>query len=316
MSAGGPTILAPEQAAKLAPKLDQLQRWMQAVVTHPGNIASGIASEEAQSSLSVTLNTLEEVVTPSATLSGAERLAIYWRSYNARLLQGFQSMFPALLNFLGEKLFNRFAIDYLDKHPPHSYTLSDLADGFSQHLAETRPDATAPTDQREQWPDFIIDLASIEWAFQKVYDGPGVEGRTLPNVRDLRAMSVESVLASRPIPVPCLRLFEFRYPVHDYLLAARREKNAGEKNAGKPDAEMPAPAASFLAMTRRSYRVKMYELTASQYELLKIFDGEITVAQALDRCGNGAGYAELATGSVVEWLEDWVGKGFFATMTQ
>lgn len=308
MSVGGPTILAPEQAAKLDPKLDQLQRWMQAVVTHPDNIASGVASEKARESLSVTLNTLEEVVTPSATLSGAERLAIYWRSYNARLVQCFQSMFPVLFEFLGEHLFNRFAIDYLDKHPPRSYTLGDLADGFPQHLAETRPDATAPTDQREQWPDFIIDLASIELAFQKVYDGPGVEGRTLPNAQDLRAMSVESVLASRPVPVPCLRLFEFRYPVHDYLLAARREKNAGKK-----DAEMPAPAASFLAMTRRSYRVKMYELTASQYELLKRFDGEITVAQALDRCRSGADYAEIATGGV-EWIEDWVGKGFFARM--
>jgi hypothetical protein len=287
------------------PKLDQLQRWMQAVVTHPGGLVSGIASEEAQGSLSVTLSTLENIVAPSAKLSGAERLAIYCRSYHARLVQCFESMFPILLKFLGNDLFNKFALDYLDKHPPHSYTLNDLADGFAQHLAETRPDATAPWDQRERWPDFIIDLASIEWAFQKVYDGPGVEGQPVRDAQDLGAMPIESILASRPVSVPCLRLFEFRYPVHDYLIAASR--------GAEP--EMPAPGERFVAMTRVNYRVKVYELTKLQYELLRRLDGDSTVAQALDRCAAFADSREFVVDSVIELLDDWVAKGLLATVT-
>jgi hypothetical protein len=292
-------------ASRPAPKLDHLQQWMQAVVTHPGGIVPGVASERAQGSLNVSLNTLEDVVAPSSRLTSAERLAIYCRSYYARLLQCFESMFPILLHFLGNELFDKFALDYLDKHPPHSYTLDDLADDFPRHLAETRPDADAPPDQREQWPDFIIELASLELAFIKVYDGPGVEGQPLPKAQDFRAMPIESILAARPVPVPCLRLFAFRYPVHDYLLAARQ--------GGNPD--MPAPAASFVAMTRRNYRVGVYPLTPVEYELIKALDGHNTVAQAVDRCGGFADYREFVNGSLVRWLDDWVVRGFLASIT-
>ncbi|HKQ52694.1 MAG TPA: DNA-binding domain-containing protein, partial [Pyrinomonadaceae bacterium] len=159
-------------------RLERLQHWVQAVVTHPAGVAHGVASAEAQAvGLRPDLDALETVVAPSATLSGAERLAIYWRSYHARLLQCFREMFPALLHALGQELFDGFARDYLQRHPSRSYTLDRLADAFPQHLAETRPDAAAPPDERESWPDFIVELATLEWAFLKVYDGPGLEGR-------------------------------------------------------------------------------------------------------------------------------------------
>jgi hypothetical protein len=285
-------------------ELDQLQLWMQAVITHPGGVASGIASEEARRGLAVDLKTLEEVVAPSSTLSGAERLAIYCQSYHARLLQCFQSMFPSLLHALGKELFNRFALDYLERHPPHSYTLDRLADGFYQHLAETRPDAEAPPDQRERWPDFIIDLALLEWAFLKVYDGAGVEGQRLPAAQEILAMEVERILDVRPVPAPCLRLFTFTHPVHAYLLAARRGQNP----------ELPAAATSFVAMTRVNYRVRLYELHSSQYELLGALDGQQTVAQALDR-GTGSGDCKQSSaGTLREWFADWVARGFFETV--
>jgi hypothetical protein len=285
----------------LPPELEQLQRWVQAVITHPGGLVSGIVSEAARRSLAVDLDALEDVVAPSATLSGAERLAIYWRSYHARLLQCFQAMFPALLRALGEELFNQFALDYLQHHPSQSFTLDRLADAFPQHLAETRPDADAPPDQRERWPDFIIELATLEWAFLKVYDGPGVEGRPLPGVRDILAMTVEQLLEMRPVRAPCLRLFAFRYPVHTYMLAVRR----GE------EPEWPAQADSFVAMTRRNYRVMLHELSSPQYALLQALDGRLTVAQALDRAADGNGHGHSLVATIRDWLCDWVAKGFF-----
>jgi Putative DNA-binding domain len=280
-------------------KLDQLQRWMQAVVTHPGGILSGVASQKAQDSLSVNIDTLDDVVAPSARLTSAERLAIYCRSYYARLVQCLESMFPILLRFLGNELFDKFALDYLDKHPPYSYTLDNVADAFPPHLAETRPDAAARPDQREQWPDFIIELATLELAFMKVYDGPGVEGQPLPGINDVRGITLETIFDLRPVPVPCLRLFAFRYPVHDYLFAARRGETTG----------MPSPRASFVAMTRRNYRIKVHELTLPQHELLSSFDGDATVAQATDRSECLADYLGTET-PLVDWLADWVAKGF------
>jgi hypothetical protein len=262
--------------------LELLQQWMQMVITQPG----GIPADS---------HALEEVVTRSATLTAAERMAIYCRSYQARLLDCFQAMFPGLRCALGDEIFNRFALDYLSHHPPQSYTLNKLADGFPQHLTETRP------REREQWPDFIIDLATLELAFLKVYDGPGVEGRPSSAIQDVGMTDDKRLLETRLAPVCCLRLFTLRYPVHTYMLAARR----GERPA------LPAAARSFIVMTRQHYRVSLHELSSSQYTLLQALDGHNTVAEALDRAGGSRG---ISIARFREWLRDWIAKGFFESL--
>jgi hypothetical protein len=285
-------------------ELERLQRWMQAVMTHPGGVGSGVASSEARQSISVDTEKLETVVAPSATLSGAERLGVYWRSYHARLLQCFREMFPALLHALGESLFNMFALDYLQRHPPRSYTLDNLADDFAQHLAETRPEADAPPGERESWPDFIIELAAIEWAFLKIYDGQGVEGQTLPGAPDILTLGLERILAARLVPAPCLRLFAFRYPVHTYMLAVRR----GEKP------ELPAPFETFVAATRVNYRVQLFELSATKYAFLKALDGQRTIDQALKQITHLADCQTLSAAAIQNSLCDWTASAFFKSI--
>lgn len=283
------------------PELEHLQRWMQAVVTQQGEAFAGVASEVGGCGLDLSHGTVEEVIPRSAKLSGEGRLAIYQRSYHARLLQTFQSMFPSLLCAMGEELFNRFALDYLRQHPPHSYTLDRLADDFPRHLAENRPDADAPPERREQWPDFVIELATLELAFLKVFDGPGLEGRKLPCASDIQALADDHLLNVRPVPAPCLRLFACSYPVHTYLLSARRGESPN----------LPAPAESFVCMTRRDYRVLMYELTPPQYEFMRVLDGRRSVARAIKLCAPSVGHAQLSGSAVRVWLSDWAGKGFF-----
>jgi len=284
--------------------LDRVQRWMQAVIAHPSGVAAGVASAEARHSLGVDFGRLEDVLNPSQTLTAAERLAIYSRSYHARLLQCFGSMFPALLRALGEELFNHFALDYLRQHPPRSYTLDELADAFPQHLADTRPDADAPPEERETWPDFIVELATLELAFLKVYDGPGVEGRARPGAADILGLVGASILRARPAPSPCLRLFAFRYPVHTYMLAARRAE----------EVPLPAPAESFVAMTRRDYRVKLYQLTAPQYALLKHLDGRRALGEILARRPPAPTPQPPSASDVRDWLCDWAARGFFESV--
>ncbi len=280
-------------------ELERIQRWMQAVITHPGGVGSGISSPEARRSVELDAKGLESIVAPSATLTGAERLAIYSRSYHARLLQCFREMFPALFQALGEKLFNLFALDYLQRYPPHSYTLDDLADRFAQHLAETRPDSDAPPGERESWPDFIVELAEIEWAFLKIYDGPGTEGRALPAAENIRALSLERILETRPVHAPSLRLFAFRYPVHAYMLAARRGEHP----------QMPAPRDTFVAATRMNYRVALFELSTQQHTLLKAFDGQRPLLGALNRLELLFG-SQPQVATIRDWLCDWESKGF------
>ncbi|HEX8179091.1 MAG TPA: DNA-binding domain-containing protein [Pyrinomonadaceae bacterium] len=284
-------------------ELSRIQRMMQVVVTRPAGDLIGVSRGAERGGRAASIEMLEEVVSPSSTLSGLERLAIYHRSYHARLLECFQAMFPALLQALGEDLFNRFALDYLQAHPPRSYTLSQLADAFPEHLAGTRPDADAALADRESWPDFIINLAALELAFMQVYDGPGVEGRQLPSGRHILALPLGTLLDARPALVPCLRLFAFRYPVSAYLSAARR----GERPA------LPMPKDNFAVVTRRDYRVVIYEVSRSEYALLHNLDGRRTMGQALRRSEptcDCALTAETGRG----WLCDWADKGLLESL--
>ncbi|MCA1568155.1 MAG: DNA-binding domain-containing protein [Acidobacteria bacterium] len=284
-------------------ELGRLQGWMQAVITHPGGVGAGVASPAARRRVAVDAKSLETIVIPSETLTGAERLAIYSRSYHARLLQCMREMLPALYHALGEGLFNLFALDYLQHHPPRSYTLDNLADRFVQHLAETRPDSNALPSERESWPDFIVELVAMEWAFLKVYDGDGLEGRALPSAAGIRALDLERILESRPAPAPCLRLFAFRYPVHAYMLAVRR----GERPP------IPAPSETFVAATRSDFRVMLYELSAQQYAVLKAFDGQHALKDALDQIGSVSSPRPHAA-TIRDWLCDWASKGFLETV--
>lgn len=276
--------------------LERVQRWMQAVVTHPEGVGAGVLSDDARRSIDVEPSTVESIVKPSSTLTSAERLAIYSHAYHARLLQCFRETFPALLFALGEELFGRFALDYLKSHTPRSYTLDNLADAFTQHLSETRPDA----GERETWVDFIIELATLEHAFAKVYDGPGLEGRKTPRAEEIQARGKKRFMELCPAHAPSLRLFAFSHPVHTYMLAAR----GGER----PD--VPGPTETFVAMNRRDYSVFIYELNATQYSFLEALDGRRSIGEALDKAApHGRRKARVTT--VREWIREWAGRGFF-----
>ena len=260
--------------------LAALQRWMLAVITSPGEVPDAEIAAR---------------VKPSAALSPAARAATYQRAYQARLLGAFQDMFPALRRAVGDELLDAFALDYLAAHPPRSFTLSDLAARFPEHLAATRPDRDAPPDRREAWPDFLIELASLERAVLEVAEGPGLETGGLPDARPLLSMPPEQLLGIRLVPSPCLRLFEGAFPVHRYVQAVRR--------GGAPD--LPEPRRSWFALTRRRYRVVLHDLSPAQHAFLGACDGSRTIESALPSS------AAPDTGNLRDWLCDWTALGFF-----
>jgi hypothetical protein len=279
-------------------QLSATQRWFQAVITHPAGVAAGVASADSE----VPFEHVEEIVAPSRTLTGAQRLAIYSRSYHARLLECFRAEYPCLLHALGESLFNRFVIEYLQSYPPHSYTLYRLAESFPRFLAETRPDSEIAPEERESWPDFIIDLATLERAFMEAYDGPGGEGQTLLNGVQVLSLTPAQLWQKQFEPVPGLKLLAFRYPVAAYFAAVRREQ--------KP--ELPEPGLTFLALTRRDYVVRFHDLTSVQYALLRGLTAQHTVAQASAHvCAEMAQVHTSLAFQTRAWLCQWADAGFF-----
>jgi hypothetical protein len=206
-------------------------------------------------------------------------MAVYSSAYFARLLEVLRELFPCLRYAVGDDLFDTFAVEYLQAHPPASYTLHRLADRFADFLETTRP---ADDDSLA----FVVDLARLEHAIDQVFDGPG------PETGSGGSLSL----------VPGLRLLAFRFPVSSYFTAWK----AGHQP------RWPAADAQFIALLRRDYVVRRHELSSVQFELL----GHLAAGQSLDdslaAIAAHASSIDDLCGDVQHWFTHWSARGFFA----
>lgn len=283
--------------------LESLQRWMQAVITHPLGIEAGIDSDEARELIDVETDGVEQVITRSQARTSIERLEVYGNAYFSRLLECLRDQFPALVSALSAEVFDQFALDYLQACPPHSYTLNQLSDRFTTFLAETRParEENEAGIAEPDWADFVIDLARMEEAIDDVFDGPGLERETPLMVETLGSIPPEDWPNCRLIPSPALRLLAFQFPINDYFTAYR----AGE------EPEIPAPEATFLVLHRRDYIVQRYPVTAPQYALLIALLAGENVNSSIAAAAELVEDWEQFASDLRSWFFDWCAAGFF-----
>ncbi len=283
-------------------RLDQIQRWMQSVIMHADGIVPGIESPQARAEIDVVPDDIEAVITRSKALTSVERLGVYGNAYFARLLECMRESFPCLVHALGDETFDEFAFGYLQACPSTSYTLGHLADNFPAYLQETRPDRETREQGEISWPDFLIDLATLELTFEKVFDGPGFENDKIVGSEDLTAIDPQVWPQLRLRPVVCLRLFAFHFPVNAYFTAVR---------AGEAD-EIPPPESEYVAITRRDYVVRRFTLSESQHALLTALAEGETVAEAIGRAADCyEGELDSLAAELHSWFADWAAVGFF-----
>lgn len=220
--------------------LEKLQQWMQGTLMYTD---SGIPAGVA------------DVVKPSARLSAQAHLDIYKSSYIARLRECMRTQFGALAHALGPQLFEAFTDQYLAEHPSQSYTLNDLGRNFPAYLQATRPDADQPV--KEAWPDFMIELARFEYALSEIFDEHADDTELPANGEGL-------------VPARVLHLFHHSHPVADYYLAYTR----------KEEPELPWPADSYCAVTRRNYRLGIFAIRPAQYHLLSYIKAGHSISTA------------------------------------
>jgi hypothetical protein len=296
-------------------QISRVQQWFQAVITHPEGIEAGVGSEEAQRLIRMSNSELERVVTRSRALTAAERLAIYANAYHSRLLECLGEVFPMLKRTLGEEAFEGLAFGYLQDYPSRSYTLNELGRHFPRYLEQTRPrtgeiEPDKPEGEdtlAEDWPDFLIDLAKLEWAIYEVFDGPGVEGAALLQSEHLSGISAEpSHMKLRP--VVCLQLLKTRFPVNDYYTALRRART-------DEVVSIPAAETCFVALTRREFVVRRYNLSEPEFELLTVLKKGGTVGEAVQAIvpSGEANLDQLAV-NLHTWFRNWAAEGFFQSI--
>lgn len=286
-------------------ELSRLQQWLQQVIMHPHGVVEGIASAEARRQIDVLPGEVEQVIARSQALTSVERLQIYSNAYSARLLECLREEFPSLVHALGEETFDAFAFGYLQAHPSRSYTLADLGRDFPRYLAETRPrdDESTGANGAPDWPDFLIDLATLERTYSEVFDGPGVEGQRLLQTADLMSIPAEMWPEARLVPVACLRLLTLSYPAHEYASAVRH----GEK------AVPPNPAPTYLVVTRREYVVRRAAVSRAEYELLAALLAGQTIGSAIEHATRYyEADLEFCAVELRQWFQDWAASGYFS----
>lgn len=291
------------------PELSVVQRWFQAVVTHPNGVEAGVESPDASTLVPITRDELEVMITRSERVSARDRIAIYANAYYARLLECLGDSYPVLKRTLGEEAFSGFAFGYLQQYPSSSYTLGKLGERFADYLAETRPDCdttgTVPGEGTPAWPDFLIELAHLEWAIAQVFDGPGMENKPMLQTGELAAGRAEDWTQVRLQVAPCLRLLSTRFPLNAYYTEARRDA-CGAALA------IPAPKPSYMAITRRDYIVRRHELTASQFLILKELQEGATLGEAIANAEAAAGMSEERfAAALTQSFQDWTCMQFF-----
>jgi hypothetical protein len=279
--------------------LEQIQRWMQAVITHPAGVAAGVRSTDAQQHLPIRVEQVDSVILPSARLTSVERLEVYASAYYARLLECLRDEFAALVQALGPEAFDGFAFGYLQASPSGSYTLAELGRGFPGYLAETRPsgDNTEPG-----WPDFLIELAGLERIYSEVFDGEGIEGIPTLQRADLADISPAQWPEARLVPVPCLRLVRLSFPVHEYISAVRK----------KATPVIPKAATTYLVITRRDYVVRRCAVSHEEFTLLENLVAGETVGGAIRNLAEQTTVdLERLAEQLREWFAGWAAAGYF-----
>jgi hypothetical protein len=256
------------------------QEWFFAVITTPELEPAPVDASSAG-----------RLVASSSTLSSLDRLEIYRRSYQARLVECLADDYPVLQETLGEETFESLCRAYITKHPSTGPNLN----GFGRHMADFCRGQPLPD------PHFSADLASLEWAVVLAIHAPTAPPLTS---EELGRVSIESWAETRLVPNPSLGIHAFGYPVNAYLTARQR----GEAVAP------PAARKSSVAVYRTERTVWRLELTPPMVTLVEsLLRGE-TLGASLSLVAahlEGEPEAEAAR-SVTTWFSHAVSSGLFS----
>ncbi|MBO2011596.1 DNA-binding domain-containing protein [Hymenobacter negativus] len=249
--------------------LPAFQQWMQQALLDPQQATAA-----------------EAVLNHSARLSAQEHLAIYQRSYMARLRGCMAQQFSALEYALGEELFRVFADDYLTAYPSRHYNLAELGRLFPAYLQSNRPDALS--EDKEDWIDFIVELAGFEYALNVLFDQQAEENYHLAGLED-----DESELAL----VPTCTLFRFQFPINTFYTQFK-------KGECPP---LPFAGTSQCVVLRHEYQLTVYDIQPVPYEFLTLLATGMSVPAAQAAFSQRAPVTQLWP----VWKKNWVEANLF-----
>jgi len=124
-------------------------------------------------------NNINELTLETDKFSRQQRLAIYQNAYQLRLIEALQNDYPALHLMLGDQVFEKLILGYIEQHPSQHPSLRWVGEKLP-HFLRNHPEWQ---EHRQLW-----ELAEFEWAQITVFDA---QDSKAASVDDLRSLSPE-----------------------------------------------------------------------------------------------------------------------------
>lgn len=271
--------------------LDELQAF----------IAAQVRSRTALPSDASLTQRAAELITKRGQLSPVERLEIYreqfWLRHTASLVEDF----PGLSGILGQRTWQRLIEDYLDAHPPTSFTLRDLGLQLPEYVAgrlELEPELRALCE----------DMARLERGYIEIFDAADARPIT---PQALAAVPEHAWERARLVIHPAVRLLSLNYPVAEL----RRQLIEAEHGASARPARQP----HCLMLFRDSQRdLQMFHerISAGAHALLAALMRSLPLVAACEQAQAEVPHeASNIAENVGPWFQSWAGRGLVTAVT-
>ncbi len=266
--------------------LPRLQRWMQAVIEHPGTAGEAVASPAARAELEP--DEIGRVIRPSKSLSSAERVGVYQGMYLLRMVEALENDFPAVAHLLGDDDFAELVTAYVGVHPSRTYTLNRLGDRFPEFIRSARG------IRRKA---FVADLARLESLVTEVFDAP--ESAAWP-AEEIARVPENAWPGAVLRPSAALRVAAFAYPVNAYLQSVKDDQHDHPATGRRP---------TWIAVYRKNYEVWRLDLSKPAHDFLAALVNGRPFGKAVATATRGL--QGSAGDRLFRWLRDWVAEGLF-----
>ena len=234
-----------------------VQDWIQTTLVSRGDLAEKLVLSKQKTGLS-----LDEMIYSNKGVSAYERFDIYASGYVLRILECMRADFPKLEFFLGEELFDTFAKAYIVSINSTSWNLYDLGAKFSEFLKQTQPNV------ENALLSIPAELAHIERMYVEALQDKGTE-KTIEKNRNFLDIFIQDIRLKQ---VPCLRLIKQSYDLYDLFLDIKPLSSC----------EIPEKTENYLAISRKNYKVQIYNIEEWQYDFLKACNNEISLNSAIE----------------------------------
>jgi hypothetical protein len=258
-------------------RLSEVQEFMAEVLQKPRPLAEHAALAEATPRL----------IAGNARLSPVEQLDIYREQFWLRHTGALEEDYKTLLHVLGHEAFHSLCADYIETHPPDSFSLRDLGAKLPEFLRTTKPHAADA---------LVVDLARYEWAFVDAFDA---EGAPPLDTAAIAAASEDDWSRAKLELAPSVQLVHARYPVDELRAAVQRDESP----------ERPAPKDVHLVVWRGPDAMKYLDVEPAALALLQ----RLAKGEGLASACEAIAADEPAVGEKVgPWFQQWSQLGWIA----